>query len=146
MDLSNTTINKVGDIIRIGKNNPEYNNAIKTLNVWRELHGPLLDEYYDKCTKLTKTDATKNIIVAQRLKRLPTIIGKLNRFKTMRLSSMQDIAGVRLIVRDMKQLMEVERKISKWKNLDRVKDYINTPKFDGYRGKHFIFKKDGCNI
>ena len=86
MDLSNSAINKIGNIIRQGKNTTKYNEAMETLNVWRESHGKILDEFYDKCVNLAERIDKNNIIVAQRLKRLPTIIGKLNRFKNMRLS------------------------------------------------------------
>ena len=104
MKLSNSKLNKIGDIIRSDAGNPKYTEALKILNDWREDHGPILDKYYDKCAKLSGKIDKNNIIVAQRLKRLPTIISKLNRFKTMRLSSMHDIAGVRIIVNDMEQL------------------------------------------
>ena len=80
------------------------------------------------------------------MKRLPTIIGKLKRFKNMRLSSMQDIAGVRMIVSDMKQLKLVERHIRRWDSLIKVSDYISEPKESGYRGKHFVFEKDGMLV
>ena len=146
MKLSNSAINRVGDIIRQGETALGYDEAVSELNAWREAHGPLMDEFFDKCVKMTGTEETKNIIVAQRLKRLPTIIDKLSRFETMRLSSMQDIAGVRMIVRDMKQFAEIEKRLKGWKNFNRVKDYIKTPKDDGYRGKHFIFKKDGMFV
>ena len=88
MDLSNSAINKIGNIIRRGKETDGYEESVATLNLWRESHGILLDEYYDKCVNLAERIDKNNIIVAQRLKRLPTIIGKLNRFKSMRLSSM----------------------------------------------------------
>lgn len=141
--MSNTALNKIGDIIRAQRHNSDYKNAVEALNNWREAHGTILDSYYDKCVKLSKKIDRNNIIVAQRLKRLPTIISKLNRFGNMRLSSMQDIAGVRIIVSDMEQLSAIEKRISKWRHLIRVKDYICNPKDSGYRGKHFIFEKNG---
>ncbi|MBQ3297017.1 RelA/SpoT domain-containing protein [Candidatus Saccharibacteria bacterium] len=144
--MSNTALNKIGDVIRAQKHDSDYKNAVETLNNWREAHGAILDSYYDKCVKLAKRIDKNNIIVAQRLKRLPTIIGKLNRFEDMRLSSMQDIAGVRIIASDMKQLSAIEKRIVKWKHLKRVRDYINNPKDSGYRGKHFIFEKNGMFV
>ena len=145
-NMSNTALNKIGDIIRAQGHDSDYENAVEALNNWREAHGAILDSYYDKCVKLAKKIDKNNIIVAQRLKRLPTIIGKLNRFEDMRLSSMQDIAGVRIIVGDMKQLSAIEKRILRWRNLKRVKDYIRNPKDSGYRGKHFIFEKNGMFI
>lgn len=141
--MSNTALNKIGDIIRAQRHDSDYKNAVEELNNWREAHGAILDSYYNKCVKLSKKIDKNDIIVAQRLKRLPTIIGKLNRFENMRLSSMQDIAGVRIIASDMKQLSAIEKRISKWRHLIRVKDYIDNPKDSGYRGKHFIFEKNG---
>ena len=146
MDLSNSAINKIGDIVRQGENTDEYEKSVAVLNTWRESHGKILDEFYDKCVNLAERIDKNNIIVAQRLKRLPTIIGKLNRFKNMRLSSMQDIAGVRIIVNDTEQLSEIEKRIKKWNNLIKISDYIENPKASGYRGKHFIFKKDGMFV
>lgn len=144
--ISNTALNKIGNIVRQQKLDTEYEEAVDTLNLWREAHGKILDSYYDKCVRLAKRIDKNNIIVAQRLKRLPTIIGKLNRFKDMSLSRMQDIAGVRIIVDDMNQLKTVEKRLLTWKNLKYVKDYIENPKDSGYRGKHFIFEKNGMRV
>lgn len=141
--MSNTALNKIGDIIRAQRHDSDYKNAVEELNNWREAHGAILDSYYDKCVKLSKKIDKNDIIVAQRLKRLPTIIGKLNRFENMRLSSMQDIAGVRIIASDMKQLSAIEKRILRWRHLIRAKDYIGNPKNSGYRGKHFIFEENG---
>ncbi len=146
MDLSNSTVNRIGNIIRRGEGDSDYVEAVKILNTWREAHGGLLDDFYDKCVGLANEVDKNNIIVAQRLKRLPTIIGKLNRFENMRLSSMQDIAGVRIIVDDMAQSKIIEEQIKNWDNLVKISDYIKKPKPSGYRGKHFIFKKDGMFV
>ena len=87
MDLSNSAINKIGNVIRQGADAANYNDAINTLNAWREAHGQLMNEYYDKCTRLAGRVDKRNTIVAQRLKRLPTIVDKLHRFESMQLSS-----------------------------------------------------------
>ena len=145
MNYTNSEIDAVGEIVRREKYDHEYNNAVNILNNWREAHGPILDKYYDKCVKFAnKID--KNIIVAQRLKRLPTIIDKLNRLDDMLLHRMQDIAGVRLIVKNMEELNIVAKKIHRWKNFERSKDYINNPKPSGYRGLHYIFKENGYHV
>ena len=117
MNLSKSAINRIGDIVRRGKDAAGYSEAVDTVNAWREQHGYLMDRYYDKCVKLAKRIDEKNIIVAERLKRLPTIIDKLGRFEKMSLSRMQDIAGVRIIVNGMDELKVAERYIKKWSNL-----------------------------
>jgi hypothetical protein len=90
----------------------------------------------------------KNIVVARRLKQLPTIIDNLERpalngrmNNTTRITSMQDIAGCRAIVRNLKQLNELREKLEQSKsvhNVIRVDDYL-TPKDSGYGGVHLIY-------
>ena len=145
MIYSHSEIDRVGEIIRHERFDDDYYDAVKVLNNWREAHGAILDKFFDKCVKLSRK-IDKDIIVAQRLKRLPTIIDKLNRLDDMRLHRMQDIAGVRLIVKDMDELDVVAKKIRKWKDFERSKNYIDNPKTTGYRGMHFIFKSEGYYV
>lgn len=83
-------------------------------------------------------------IVAQRLKRMPTIIDKLERHPTMQLSTMQDIGGVRAIVKDVATVRDIVRQYETSKrfthNLKDKKDYIESPKPDGYRGVHLVYR------
>lgn len=146
MKISNSAVNRVGDIIRSDVSGAEYNEAILVLDEWRKEHGALMDTYYDKCVELNKKLKFKNVIIAQRLKRLPTIVDKLNRFKDMELSRMQDIAGVRIVAENMVQLRKIEQQIEEWQDLYKIDDYIKSPKASGYRCKHFIFRKDGMFV
>ena len=141
MKMSKSALDKIGQNIREGKAE-SVEIAISALNNWRESHGEILQKYYNYANILAKIIDKDNIIVAQRLKRLPTIVNKLKRFKDMRLSRMQDIAGIRIIVEDIKQLDLVDSVLRKNENLKRVKDYIRKPKSSGYRGKHYIFAEN----
>ncbi len=87
-------------------------------------------------------------IVAQRLKRLPTILDKLTRYPQMQLTTMQDIGGVRAIlenVADVEKLAREYRDSSRFSHrLVNEKDYITLPRDeDGYRGVHLIYRY--CN-
>ena len=73
MKYSHSMIDKVGEIVRHERMDDEYNDALSILNEWREAHGRVLDDYFDKCVRFARK-MDKEIIVAQRLKRLPTII------------------------------------------------------------------------
>lgn len=139
MKFSNSKIDAVGEIIRKNKGDNDFLQAVDMLNAWRENYGIILDKYYGKCIRLSRK-FSQNTIVAQRLKRFPTIVDKLNRFEDMKLSRMHDIAGVRIIVKNMDELNAAKRKITRWKHCIKVRDYINSPKTSGYRGVHFIFK------
>ena len=140
MNLSNSAINKIGDTIRKGPEEEGYISAVETLNIWREWHGSILDEYYNKCCHLSAKHS-REIIIARRLKRLPTIIDKLDRQPSMRLSSMQDIAGVRIVVKNMAELKLLQKRISRWNYLKNTKNYILNTKPDGYRGIHLLRKR-----
>jgi hypothetical protein len=84
-------------------------------------------------------------LIAQRLKRLPSIALKLQQDPSMRLSQMQDIGGCRAVVRDAHH---VDRLVKLYESRDRryepirsgKKDYIARPKEDGYRGVHLIYQ------
>ena len=93
--------------------------------------------------RVKKVSKSLNTIIAQRLKRTPSILLKLKTHKTMRLSAMQDIGGLRAIfenVGDVGKLVDLYR-LSKTKHqLFSLDDYIATPKDDGYRGMHLVYK------
>jgi len=72
--------------------------ALDVLSNWRAYHAAPLDTF----AKVLKERAQKindKTIVAQRLKRTPSIVLKLSNHSTMRLSTMQDI-GLSLIMMD----------------------------------------------
>jgi Region found in RelA / SpoT proteins len=81
-------------------------------------------------------------LVAQRLKRLSSIAAKLQRYRTMKLSQMQDIAGCRAIVSSVSAVYEL---VALYKRSDikhklvHEDDYIARPKESGYRSYHLIY-------
>ena len=84
-----------------------------------------------------------NAIVAQRLKRTPSILLKLSNHKTMRLSAMQDIGGLRAILdssEEVYNLLDLYKRSRSKHSLFSLNDYIKTPKEDGYRGIHLVYK------
>lgn len=139
-------VNKAGDILRSETSTTEQiSQAMKTLSLWRQAHGPALNTFQamlrGRCKSQGFTD--ENSTVAQRMKRLPSIIGKLCRKKT-RLSKMQDIAGLRVIlptVPDVRAFHEAMLKSpAKHEPIVPADDYINKPKKDGYRSLHQVFR------
>jgi hypothetical protein len=75
---------------------------------------------------------------------MPTIIDKLDRHPNMKLSTMQDIGGVRAVVPTIKEVYEIVDDYEKAKRfsheLKEKRDYIANPKQDGYRGIHIIYR------
>jgi RelA/SpoT family protein len=117
------------------------------INNWRSSHAFPLQSF-----KMALLDRARKIdpkaIIAQRLKRLPSIQLKLQRFKEMRLSQMQDLGGCRAVVRNMRRLESLIKVYEKTRSKNpksrhefiHEKDYIAHPKDDGYRGVHLIYR------
>jgi len=125
----------------------ELHKALKVINNWRSSHS-----YPLHCIKMTlKTRAkrvSRHAIVAQRIKRLPSIEAKLKRWRDMKLARMHDIGGCRAIMQTVQQVNKLVRiyEESRAKNphrgpeFVRPYDYIAQPKDDGYRSIHLVYK------
>ena len=116
----------------------ERDEALKILNNWRAAHAYPLQIICDHLRK-----HNKNANVVQRLKRLESIVGKIERFPDMQLYKMQDLGGCRVIV---DTISEVDNAIKQYKNsrirhiLKREYDYIQHPKDSGYRCYHMVYQ------
>jgi putative GTP pyrophosphokinase len=121
----------------------EKNNALEILSNWRAPHSYPM-HVFKKRLKLTSEKIDKNSLTSQRLKRVPSIIKKLNRINTMKLTQMQDIAGCRTILSNVDLAEKLYKEYYhngdlKHKKINQ-KDYILYPKEDGYRSIHIIYK------
>lgn len=90
--------------------------------------------------------------IAQRLKRKPQIIRKLNRL-SVRLTQLQDIGGCRIIVpkdKDVDQIyafLEDKAKTEAGFNIERITDYREKGRDDtGYRSLHVIMVREKLNL
>src|ERR1700730_2334177 len=108
---------------------------------WRTSHSWPLNTF--KLWLLTKAkQVDEHTLVAQRLKRLSSIMQKLRRFPNMKLSQMQDIAGCRAIlgsVASVYDLVALYKKSDIKHKLVHEDDYISAPKESGYRGVHLVY-------
>jgi ppGpp synthetase/RelA/SpoT-type nucleotidyltranferase len=86
------------------------------------------------------------VSVTQRLKKFSTILDKLHRYPTMRLTTMEDIGGVRAVLPAQTEVDEVARKLRKNWKVHRYRDYVRAPKNSGYRALHLIVVKQGMKI
>lgn len=132
-------INKAGKIIADLSSTPkEREEALTILNNWRAAHAYPLQVI---CSNLRQKNP--DAIVVQRLKRLESITGKIQRFPEMRLYKMQDLGGCRVIVDTIEQVYNT---IKKYKSsrirhiLKREYDYIANPKKSGYRSYHMVYQ------
>ena len=109
---------------------------------WRSCHGYPINTFQGTLRqKLNSVDT--DAIVAQRLKRMPSIIGKLHRFPNMQLARMQDIGGLRAVVPTLAKARALE---DNYRNsrfmhvLVASHDYIDAPKSSGYRSIYLIYR------
>jgi len=142
-EFSKEQVNHAGDILKLEELfHPERQWAENVLTNWRSAHAyPINTFNVTLRRRLRKIE--REGLVAQRLKRTPSIINKLQRFGTMRLARMQDIAGLRAIVKQVKSVRVLEKcyKESNFShNLVSQKDYITHPKISGYRGIHLVYR------
>ncbi len=141
---SKSALKKAGEALRSCSEGPEFDRALQMLSAWRGLFAYPLNTFSvmlrKKCSMLKISDA----IVARRLKRTPSIVAKLRRFSGMDLGRMQDIGGLRVIVNNLDEVYKF------WNSLQNSKikheavvpphDYIKTPKPDGYRSLHQVYR------
>lgn len=139
---SNGRVNRAGEAIR---ERSLSNDDVHILNIWRAAHNKILNNFQTMIRRKTKG---RNIIVAQRLKRRMTIVDKLFRESRMQLARMDDVAGCRMIFKDVESLYTFRAEFHdsrfrhKRKNsLDKY-DYIKRPKGSGYRSIHDIYAYD----
>lgn len=142
---SRNRINRVGHVlVDDHASAAERASALAVLDEWRALHWYPLHQFQMMLQRSHVAKIDPSGIVAQRLKRLPTIIDKLkNREKQMVLGRMQDIGGLRVILSSVANVRELETRISasRWAHtLKRRHDYIAAPRASGYRGIHLIYE------
>jgi putative GTP pyrophosphokinase len=135
---SRTSVRRAGEALK----NPalDQKHALMILSKWRSLHAYPINAFQT----LLRKKVGEKAIIAQRLKRLPSIISKLQRFQDMGLERMQDIGGVRIVLPSVKDVYALHDDLLKSRfeheALLPPKDYIKTPKQDGYRCLHQVFK------
>jgi putative GTP pyrophosphokinase len=122
--------------------------AWEALTWWRGLHArPLSSVAANLRYHVDQADARVlgRIEVTQRLKRLTTLIGKLDR-EQGRVTQMHDIGGVRALLPSLPHVYAVRRRLLKSWTIIRERDYIAKPKGSGYRAMHLIVERKGYAI
>jgi putative GTP pyrophosphokinase len=115
--------------------------AVGIIEWWRTTHAKPLSRVAANL-RYYVSDAGEPV-VTQRLKRVPTIAGKLLREPGMKLSRMADIGGVRAILPDQAAAYRVASRLRRNWTITRVRDYVAEPKEDGYRALHLISRNRG---
>jgi putative GTP pyrophosphokinase len=150
--FSRNQVSTAGEYLTKSEDPPEtyelfeqWVSAYEILANWRACHGYPINTF--QATLRTRLKAIDpDALVAQRLKRTPSILNKLVRFKGMSLARMQDIGGLRAVVGTKGQLHELNEVYLSSKlthELVSQYDYVRHPKPTGYRSIHLVYRYKG---
>ena len=97
---------------------------------------------------MVQTSTGKPAEVTQRLKRAERIIEKLCRHPDMQLTTMDDIAGCRVVLPDLTDLRKLQRHLDRrWGAAIKTRrDYIEEPKDTGYRAFHLVVLRANMSV
>jgi hypothetical protein len=116
--------------------------AVTMTNNWRSSHAFPLNTLQVNLRRVAN-DLDDDPIVAQRIKRLPSIVVKLERLSWLTLDEMQDLGGCRAVLSSVRAVERVaayyKERASMRHHLVDDDDYIGQPKRSGYRGVHLIY-------
>lgn len=135
-------VNRAGEKLVKDKHDQE---ALEIVNNWRNSHSYILNTFQATLRTYVKNNPQLDVTFAQRLKRLSTILDKIETGRSKDLAAMHDLAGCRLIFPSTKNLEEFReifhRTRAKHERIDNDKyNYIKKPKSTGYRGIHEVYK------
>lgn len=152
MKYGSRKITKLGNVALSSNNKNEVDDAIRIIDDWRTLHLVALDELQNSIVTLLNEKSIRISAVSRRLKRISSILNKLDRNPQSGLGTMQDIGGLRIIVPTMGTLNRAYEAITNNipNNFELTKppmNYIKVPKdISGYRSIHFIYKYHSTNL
>jgi ppGpp synthetase/RelA/SpoT-type nucleotidyltranferase len=125
----------------VGQENTELVEAIQIVDWWRGEHAKPLSRVAANLRYYVAEQGDP--IVTQRLKKFPTVAGKLLREPRMKLSRMADIGGVRAVLPNQDAVYRVATRLRRNWTITKTRDYIAEPKDDGYRALHLINRNRG---
>lgn len=147
-----TQVNKAGKVLRgAGRGDPvdqaAVDAALGVLLDFRAAHQvPLITASMGLRSRVNTAVKGGKPEVSQRLKRVPTILDKLQREPTLALSRLQDIGGCRAVLGSTAEIRRVQKRFDHKRPPTRVYDYIAEPRESGYRALHLIVEYDGFQI
>lgn len=145
---SKTKVDKAGtsliafDRLENDDDDVRINEALSIINNWRSSHSFPLNTFHVGLRRRASLIDPK-VITSERIKRLASIELKLLRFRTQRLSQMQDIGGCRAVMQNIDMVASLTKSFLKSDLRHKLvghDDYMVEPQTSGYRGVHLIYR------
>lgn len=161
--LSKTSVQRAGDVLRASRpeiveegsrvvgiafdtassfSPEEILQAVQIVQRYRDGH---FDAQQNVHLALATAHGHAGFSVSSRQKRMQAISDKLQRFNSLRLPQMADIAGCRVVVNELSEIEVVEASIGSNFEIVDIDDYIDPPKAIGYRAKHVTVSVPNSN-
>ncbi len=133
--MTNGEINRLGQAICIKKEKLDEAELDLLQRFRISFSEPLVETF--NTVRLISDKVHRASITAFRLKRISTIINKVQRHPKMELSRMGDIAGIRCIFYNEKEVYKALELVKAQYDISgNIRDYIKAPKELGYKGVH----------
>ena len=151
LEYSRNAVKRASKLVGRGDGSPDEIAAAKAiLSNFRSAHAYPLNAVAMTARKRALS-VNQNAVFAQRMKRLPTVMDKLERHPNMSITTMQDLGGCRVIFPDISEVFQLANILGDLPKA-RVKvvkkyDYLlhqesdphSGPKASGYRGIHLVY-------
>ena len=147
LEVSKNRVKKSGKILSNPLSSDKEKAAARNIvSQFRSAHQYPMLSIANNVRNVARTVNPDNAIIAQRLKRLPTIIDKLERHPDMNVVTMQDLGGCRVILPPIEEVFQLRKELKNQKRsrniIKREYDYLNSnpgPQKSGYRGIHLVY-------
>jgi ppGpp synthetase/RelA/SpoT-type nucleotidyltranferase len=143
LKVARAAVDRAGrTLLNESSTDPELDAAWDAIANWRALHGfPLNTIAADLYQKVKRVD--KSALVVRRLKRTRSMLAKLSKRPSMRLTQMQDIGGCRTVVNTIAQVEQLREMYARSRSMHALvseDNYIASPKASGYRSVHLVYR------
>jgi ppGpp synthetase/RelA/SpoT-type nucleotidyltranferase len=139
--MTKTQVNKLGkkirDKIKVGEN-PSVE-LLEDLQEYRTSFKKDISSVFNDISDIAK-NVRKDSVISFRIKRIESILSKIERQPTMSLGNMGDIAGCRIITYSESSLNKVIKVLNVNYKCVSFNDYLVSSKDDGYRGYHLYIE------
>lgn len=139
--ISQGEYKRLGDRLRTSQatNTLPLEQDYQMLQELRKSYKPVLAEVFNVLEQSMRKIDKRQAIATYRIKRIESIMSKLQRQPKMQLQRMEDIAGCRCIMKTHKDVYRLKSILSQELLIKSDRnDYIKLPKSDGYRSLHLI--------